>query len=66
MMDEKQKAFLFGMRGILKKSKSPDAKAQIKLLDCIIDGFGVLDDMSIPEINLIIATQEIDVERGKE
>jgi hypothetical protein len=23
MMDEKQKAFLFGMRGILKKSKSP-------------------------------------------
>ena len=57
MIDEKQKAFLFGMRGILKKSKSPDAKAQIKLLDCIIDGFAVLDDMSIPEINLIIAAQ---------
>lgn len=63
MMDEKQKIFVFGIRGLLRKSKDPNAKAQIKMLDCIIDGFAALDDMSVPEINLVLAKQEADMQR---
>ena len=53
MLTEKQKTFLFGMRGLLRKSKDPNAKAKITMLDCIIDGFAALDDMSIDDIKAV-------------
>ena len=65
MMDEKQKTFLFGMRRLLRKSKDPNAKAKIMMLDCIIDGFAALDDMSIAEIKLVLAKQEAELRAEK-
>lgn len=59
-MDEKEKFFIFGMRGLIKdkflKTKGNDKilKAKLEMLDMIIDSFRVIEDMEIIEIKNII------------
>jgi len=59
-MDEKEKFFIFGMRGLIKdrflktRGKDEILKAKLEMIDVIISSFNIIEDVEISEVKKVI------------